>query len=201
MRPIKSMVLTMAGITIIGMPLLAWIIMGFYPDTHFFEYMIGTGDIWLHLALGVGGGLIFALIASWITERPFMREVTLRYNQMLGSLRLNKSEVIFISFCAGVGEEFLFRGTMQPLMGIVPTAVIFVALHGYLSFRDWRISVYGLYMTLVIITLGIFTDKWGILSAMIAHTIIDIVLLRKINQQSAKFYQKVFQSEEEEDHE
>ena len=39
-------------------------------------------------------------------------------------------------------------------------------------------------MTLVIVALGWFTHELGILSAIIAHTIIDIVLLKKIEKQS-----------------
>ena len=184
MMPFKSMVINMAGITIIGMPLLAWIIMGFFPDVHFFDYMFGEGTIPQHLILGTVSGLLFAFIASWITDRSFMREVNLKYTDMLGQLQLTTGEIVFISFCAGLGEEFLFRGTLQPLMGIVPTAVIFVALHGYISFKDWRITIYGIYMTLVIVALGWFTHELGILSAIIAHTIIDIVLLKKIEKQS-----------------
>lgn len=203
MVPIKSMVITMAGITIVGMPLIAWFIMSFYPDIHFFEYMIGKAPIWKHLLLGCVTGLVAALGASWLVDRPFMKEVSLKYNQMLSQLRLNMSEVVFISFCAGVGEELLFRGTIQPLMGIIPTSVLFVAIHGYLSFRDWRISVYGVYMTFVIILLGWYTQEYGILAAMIAHTIIDIVLLRKMNRDNEKMVQKAFFEDEHElqDHE
>jgi len=184
MKQIKSMVINMAGITIIGMPLLAWIIMSFFPEVRFFDYMIGSGSIIQHLILGTVSGILFAFIAAWITDRAFMREVNMKYTSMLGELKLSTGEIVFISFCAGLGEEFLFRGTLQPLMGIVPTAIVFVALHGYISFRDWRISVYGIYMTLVITALGWFTKELGILSAIIAHTIIDIVLLKKIEKQT-----------------
>lgn len=179
------MVLGMAGATIIGMPLIAWVIMFFFPDFDYFGYMIGEASLWFHLAAGTLAGLGFALGANWLVSRDFMSEVRIKYNALLGDLKLNSSEIIFISFCAGVGEEFLFRGTIQPLLGIIPTAVLFVALHGYLSFRDWRISVYGIYMTGVIAFLGWLTHEYGILSAVIAHTLIDIVLLRKMMKDEA----------------
>jgi membrane protease YdiL (CAAX protease family) len=34
-----------------------------------------------------------------------------------------------VAFMAALGEELLFRGALQPLIGLVPTAVIFGLLH------------------------------------------------------------------------
>jgi membrane protease YdiL (CAAX protease family) len=106
-----------------------------------------------------------------------MDGVRLRYERMFRNLRLNWSEIAFISLCAGVGEELLFRGVLQPLLGIVLTAVLFVAIHGYLNPRDWRISVYGVFMTGVICFLGWMTEVYGIWSAVMAHFVIDVILL------------------------
>ena len=98
------------------------------------------------------------------------------------------SLIIFISFCAGVGEEILFRGVLQPLIGIWITAVLFVAIHGYLNPVNWRISIYGIYLTLVIGIIGHLTDWLGLTTAIIAHMIIDVILFYKINQ---KFQTKI----------
>ncbi|MBK7566807.1 MAG: CPBP family intramembrane metalloprotease [Bacteroidetes bacterium] len=34
--------------------------------------------------------------------------------------------MLFLSFCAGVGEELLFRGAIQPWLGIWLTALLFI---------------------------------------------------------------------------
>jgi membrane protease YdiL (CAAX protease family) len=97
---------------------------------------------------------------------------------LIAKFGLGWNEILFVSFCAGFGEELLFRGSLQYLLGIWTTAIIFVALHGYINPRDWRISVYGLFMTLAIASLGYATEHIGIWSAVVAHTIIDIILFR-----------------------
>jgi hypothetical protein len=46
---------------------------------------------------------------------------------MLGPLR--RREVVLLAAASAIGEELLFRGAMQPALGLWPTAAIFAALH------------------------------------------------------------------------
>lgn len=167
----------MAAITLLGMPLLGWVIARFVDDMNLMVRWTGTAPIWKQLLYGLPVGIVAALLARFIVSRKFMDGVRLRYERMFRNLRLNWSEIVFISLCAGVGEELLFRGVLQPLLGIVLTAVVFVAIHGYLNPRDWRISVYGVFMTGVICFLGWMTEVYGIWSAVMAHFVIDVILL------------------------
>jgi membrane protease YdiL (CAAX protease family) len=167
----------MAAITLLGMPLLGWVIARFVDDMNLMVRWTGTAPIWKQLLYGLPVGVVAALMARFIVGRKFMDGVRLRYERMFRNLRLNWSEIAFISLCAGVGEELLFRGVLQPLLGIVLTAVLFVAIHGYLNPRDWRISVYGVFMTGVICFLGWMTEVYGIWSAVMAHFVIDVILL------------------------
>lgn len=181
--PLQNRMLTgMAGATLLGMPFLAWIIVQFTDEVNLMDRWTGPEHIGLQLLWGVPVGLVAAFIAQFIVSRNFMTGVRLRYERMFRNLRLNWSEIIFISLCAGVGEELLFRGVLQPLLGIILTSILFVAIHGYLNPKDWRISIYGVYMTFVIIGLGIMTEKIGIWSAVAAHTVIDIVLLADLRK-------------------
>lgn len=167
----------MAALTLLGMPLLGWVIARFVDDMNLMVRWTGTAPIWKQLLYGLPVGIVAALLARFIVSRKFMDGVRLRYERMFRNLRLNWSEIVFISLCAGVGEELLFRGVLQPLLGIVLTAVVFVAIHGYLNPRDWRISVYGVFMTGVICFLGWMTEVYGIWSAVMAHFVIDVILL------------------------
>jgi len=65
-------------------------------------------------------------------------------------------------------------------MGIIITAILFVAIHGYLNPRNWRISIYGVFMTAGIVLLGYLAETMGLLVAIVAHTIIDIYLLNRM---------------------
>jgi membrane protease YdiL (CAAX protease family) len=114
-----------------------------------------------------------------------LREVNTSYARMLGRFQLSFSEVLLISLSAGVGEEILFRGAIQPFLGVAVTSVLFVAVHGYLNPKDWRLSVYGVFMTIGIAWLGYLAETQGLLSAIIGHTIIDVYLLIYL-QRSAK---------------
>ena len=87
-----------------------------------------------------------------------------------------------ISFCAGVGEELLFRGALQYWLGVPLTAIGFVALHGYLNPRDARVSVYGIYLVLCMFAYGLLAERMGLLPAMIAHVLFDVVLLDRLHR-------------------
>lgn len=173
----KSTILALASATLIGMPIIGWVIAYFADSVVLLDRWTGTASIWLQLLIGSFYGLVAALLARRIINMKFMDGVRSRYARMLGGLDLNWSEIVFISLCAGVGEELLFRGAIQPLLGIFLTAFVFVAIHGYLNPKDWRISVYGIFMTAVVFGFGVLTESFGIWTAVMAHTLVDIVLL------------------------
>ncbi len=180
----------MAAVTLLGMPFIAWVIVRFRDDIDLMQRWTGSEAIWFQLILGLPAGLVGALGARFIVSRKFMSGVRLRYARMFKNLRLNWSEIIFISMCAGVGEELLFRGVLQPMWGIWITAIVFVAIHGYLNPRDWRISVYGLYMTLIIAGLGYMTERFGIWSAVVAHMLIDVILLADLLEKDGEVFEE-----------
>ncbi len=186
MKNVRSLTLALAAATVIGMPLLAWVIMSFLPDFDYPAYFISEEPILWQIAAGLLYGTIAAFLAQGIISLKFMKKLTFRYAEMIGSMNLNTNDIIFISFCAGFGEEVLFRGVIQPHLGILASSIIFVALHGYISFVNWRMSVYGAFMTLVIIGIGYLVEWGGLIPAIIAHTIIDVILLLFINQKLKK---------------
>ena len=75
-----------------------------------------------------------------------------------------------------------FRGAIQPLAGIWVTSFLFVLLHGYINPRNWPLTIYGLYMVAVIGVLGIFTEHFGIITAITGHIMIDYILLKKLSE-------------------
>ncbi|MDZ4750070.1 MAG: CPBP family intramembrane glutamic endopeptidase [Flavobacteriales bacterium] len=163
--------------TLVGMPLVAVIIDFFSETVSLSATIIGKAPLWEQLLIGIGLGIVSAALAHVVLSLPFMKEVNTKYVNLFAQFKLGWNEIMFVSFCAGVGEEILFRGAIQPLLGIVITSVFFVAIHGYLNPREWRICVYGVVLTFVIGALGYASAHVGILSAIIAHMMIDIWLL------------------------
>ena len=84
-----------------------------------------------------------------------------------------------MSFAAGVGEEILFRGAIQPFIGVWPTAIGFVAIHGYLNPMNLKMSIYGILMVVVSAGIGYLFKYEGLYAAITAHFLIDLVLFIK----------------------
>lgn len=179
------MVLVMATITLLIMPLIGWVISLFSSKVLLWDRWVGNKSISHQIFIGLGVGVLAGFLARKIIEMDFMEPVRARYAARFADLKLNWISVIYISLCAGIGEELLFRGAIQPLIGIVLTAFVFVAIHGYLNPKDWRVSVYGLFMTVVIILFGWMTEEIGIWSAVLAHTMVDVILLADLGKEEA----------------
>lgn len=166
--------------TIIGFPLAAFVINYFFSSESFWDIFISKQGILYELIIGLILGVFEGLIAWRIIKLKILQPVRDKYQGVIGSLRMNIGTIIMVSICAGVGEEILFRGILQSYFGIWITAVGFVAIHGYLNPLDWRISLYGSYMILAIVVIGYLHQYYGLTSAMLAHTMIDIVLFIKL---------------------
>ena len=176
-------IITLGLFTIIGFPLAAFVINYFFSSESFWDIFISKQGILYELLIGLFLGVFEGLIAWQIIKLKILQPVRDKYQDVIGSLRMNIGTIIIVSICAGVGEEILFRGILQSYFGLWITAVGFVAIHGYLNPLDWRISLYGAYMTLAIVVIGYLHQLYGLTSAMLAHTMIDIVLFIKLTRE------------------
>jgi uncharacterized protein len=132
---------------------------------------------WWQLLSGFAVGTAMGGSALWLVHRSFMKPVIGRYSELLGPWMTRRCDRLLVSLCAGIGEELFFRGALQFWLGIPVTALLFVAIHGYLDPRDWRITIYGAAMTVMVACLGLMAEHQGLLAPMMAHTMIDVVLL------------------------
>jgi membrane protease YdiL (CAAX protease family) len=139
-----------------------------------------TGLEWTDAITQTWQGLLYGTIAGlnalWLIHHRWLAQPRDVFTQLLGQFKIGPAEMVFISICAGVGEELLFRAGIQPYLGVWTTAIIFVALHGYLDPRDWKVSLYGVLMVVISAGLGYLYVQSGIIAAAVAHTIIDIIL-------------------------
>lgn len=168
--------------TLLLFPPLGWLILRFFDTDALYIMLRGEWHWSLQIILGLPIGFLIGWVAELLISRPFMEPVNDKYGRLISSLGIDKKGIIFLSFCAGFGEELLFRGALQPLMGIWITAFIFVAIHGYIHPKNWRITVYGIFMTFAIALLGYLTEWFGIFTACAAHMAIDIVLFNYLSK-------------------
>lgn len=173
------MILALATLIVFGG--LGIIIIPYVRKVDFADFFVGAEKYWLQISIGIAFGIITAKAGWQIVELPMLQKTKVFFSSLIKPLKLDITQIIFISICAGVGEELFFRGAIQPVLGVWMTAILFVLLHGYLNPFNISLTMYGIYMVLVIGVLGLMTEYFGILTAIIAHTLIDIILLRQLS--------------------
>ena len=173
----KRFLMGMAVLTLVGFPLIGMAIVKIFSHFPIQIMMRQRVTVIQQFAIGIPIGVAMGMISHYISELRWIRPSTIKYANRLQNFELNKIDMVLISICAGFGEELLFRGAIQVFWGIWPTAIVFVAIHGYLNPKDMRISAYGLMMTVFIGIMGYMMEYWGIWSAIAAHAMIDMVLL------------------------
>jgi membrane protease YdiL (CAAX protease family) len=125
---------------------------------------------------GIFFGFIYAIAAMNILKNPVFKDIPLKIDQIIKELDLNYADAIVLSVCAGVGEELLFRSGIQFYLGIVPTSILFVAIHGYFSIKKIKTSLYGLVVLPFILLISIGFIKLGLWFSVFAHFSYDLVL-------------------------
>ncbi len=185
MKKLKLSPLYLVGLgTLIGFPLLAWGLIAlvkiwfndFYPE-HISDIFKLSPQHYYLIPVFISIGILFGLIVIWLTELEYFEKSMAKYKNLLDHYELNTFLVIFLSVCAGVGEEIFFRGALQPIIGIWATSIFFVAIHGYFSFKDKRVNIFALMLTLFIALLGWASQTYSIWLAIAAHFSYDLVLL------------------------
>ena len=163
-RSNRRMVYTMALGTILLFGGGGLLLMQYVQGRDTWALLAGPQSWSVQLPAGTLIGAAMGFFAWWLVKRPFMEPVLDQYALRIGPLLARRSDRILISLCAGVGEELFFRGAIQHWLGVVLTAVIFVAIHGYLDPRNWRISLYGSVMTVLMMGLGWMATHLGLLA-------------------------------------
>jgi membrane protease YdiL (CAAX protease family) len=87
---------------------------------------------------------------------------------------VNGMQIVIVSVLAGAGEELLFRGVLQPLVGLPAASVIFGAVHvggrGFIGYGFWAACIGALFGWLMVQT-------GGLLAPIVAHAVYDALAL------------------------
>jgi len=201
----KEKLFQLSVATLFGFSLVGILIIYFTGNVSVPEAIIG-GEAWsTQLAVGLSFGILSGLVCLFFVRIPVFKQVRTFFGDLLSKLHLKVDDIIFYSFCAGVGEELFFRAALQPLigkwatvlyaylhtlfgqqiivtpelvssLGIWVTAVLFVSLHGYLNPKDLKLSFFGFLLVFVSAGLGLLYDKYGFFAAASAHFIYDVIM-------------------------
>ena len=182
MRITKNALLSMSAITLFGFSGLSYLILSFSEVSYFdmFDYQ----NLLTSIPVGLAFGAVAAFLGILILKLPILKDTEDFYAQLFKDVDLDLGDILFYSLCAGVGEEILFRGTLQPLMGLWWAAILFVILHGYISFNDWKKSIYGVFLILISAGFGYLTQYFDLFSAMAAHFIYDVIMFLRLRSKA-----------------
>lgn len=138
--------------------------------------------------LGFLWGVFYAFFGSVIFSKK-KDDVNIRkQQQLLLRMNLNFIDKVFLSFCAGFGEEILFRSSIQHWLGIWITSVVFIAIHGYLNPKKPVLALYGLLLIPFIVSLGYGLLSFGIWFCIAAHMSYDLVLFLSVKEEKEKVF-------------
>jgi hypothetical protein len=179
----KKAMLVMSIFTLFGFSGIAYFILSFSDKVDYFD-MFNYDQLVTSIPIGLGFGAVAALIGVLLLKLPVLRETSTFYAKLFKGVDLPWTDIVFYSLCAGVGEEILFRGALQPLMGLWWAAILFVVLHGYISTKDWKKSIYGVFLILISAGFGYLTLYFDIFSAMAAHFIFDVIMFIKLRKEA-----------------
>ena len=141
------------------------------------------------VGIGIVGAIVLA-IANYtlLVHGPstwLVRGVRAVYHEVLVPLfsRFGPISIIVLGALAGIGEEWLFRGVIQPVAGLIAASLIFGLAHvgarNMLGFGVWAAIMGFLLGGLAIVTNGLTAP-------MVAHGVYDMLALAYLRRGALK---------------
>ena len=172
----KKQMLIYGWITLLPFPIPGFLLQFFINDATFSDFLNIKSYSILHLFLGLELGVVYGFISYLFVKSPFFEKLPNRIDDLVKAMNLKVRHGLFLSFCAAVGEELLFRAGLQSFLGPFLCSIVFVALHGYLNPFNLRFSVYGLIVLPFILLISYGMEPFGLLFCIAAHFSYDAIL-------------------------
>ncbi len=129
------------------------------------------------VAVGIGTGLVSVAVilalemvaeaVGWGLDEDVQRLTEVLIGPLLGSI----PGILTLGLAAGIGEETLFRGALQPRFGLLFTSLLFALLHS-----QYGITLSTLAVFIVGIILGLVRNRFNTSTCVIAHASYNITL-------------------------
>jgi membrane protease YdiL (CAAX protease family) len=125
---------------------------------------------WWHIALALAcTGIFFGLgQASDVLSHMFTPQVAHRVDattqHVFGLLNNDALGIVAVALIPGICEELLFRGALQPRLGLVVTALLFTSIH-----TEYGLSLDTLTVFLIAIGLGLIRKYTNTTASCVCH--------------------------------
>ncbi len=131
-------------------------------------------ELWIGVAIcGALIGFAFIVGVAWQALTPpstFDQQTQL--SQLIAGGVDTLTFALIVAGGAAIGEEIAFRGALQPVFGLWPTAIFFAATHVQYTLTPAVLIIIG-----VALGLGWLRRKYNTTTSMVAHFLYDFTLL------------------------
>ncbi len=129
-----------------------------------------------HLLIGVGWIVLLVLLqgiagAAWALLNPEQARLLESINSLLLANVDTVWEWLLLALAAGIGEELLFRGALQPVFGLGFTAVLFALVHVQYGYTPIL-----LFIVFLAVILGLVRRYYNTTIAIFVHVGYDFTL-------------------------
>jgi membrane protease YdiL (CAAX protease family) len=129
-----------------GLALLALLISAGRDDIDIYRIAGRSTPLLLALSplIGLAVGLLVVFLSRFAVHRfDWARRLHGDFRSILGPL--TGREILVLALASSVGEELLFRGALQPMIGVWMQALVFALLHigPGVRFLPWTASAFG----------------------------------------------------------
>ncbi len=149
---------------------------------------LGFGSVkgwhWIVIAAAIAGmyslNIIYG-IGSYLLDPKGIKEIEEINKALLGGM-FSPWGALAIGISAGIGEEMIFRGALQPRIGIVGASFLFMLSHTQYAFNAGVLLIFFLG-----IVLGLLKKRLNLTAAILAHAgydtiaVLAVVLAQKLS--------------------
>ena len=147
--------------------------------------VVGGLALGYQFLIGATFGMLYWLASSLGSTFVARRKSAQHFAENYSRLDLTGWNPLWIAMAAGLREELLFRGALQPLLGIWFTSVRFVPVHirayGFNALNK-RVLLQALSIFAISAAFGFVAIYAGFITAMIVHAAMDVVGLYAIRR-------------------
>lgn len=142
----------------------------------------------VQLLVGLGAGAALALNSLLSYRLARFSPGNARTIDGYDRLDLSGWNPLWFALAAGIGEELLFRGALQPLLGLWAATALFVAAHARAyRFRVDRTALAQIATLLAVgLLFGVVTRYVGLYAAIVAHVATDLAGLHVVRKAASR---------------
>jgi len=160
---------------------LAFVINAAFGDGTLAAVMIEDQPIAAQIGWGVTFGLAISVPSTVVVFFvPLLSSLRRQLLDLVSRLDLGALNPLWISLSAGIGEEILFRGALQPILGIWWASFIFTLAHfrsGQFYSMNWQKLIYAASVFVAGLLLGYVFLEICLIAAIATHATVNVVSL------------------------